>query len=143
MRSKRNLTTLNIAHLICNYKKITFFDICLKSRQKEIIEARQLAFYFCVEKKTDSYKNIGWKIGKKDHATVWYSHKTIKDRLGIKDKQTIKDVEYIENILNGIKNCDKYTIMKNGRVIVMEMSLLEIVKELFRLLFKKLKNDRT
>ena len=50
-----------------------------KTRKREVVQARQLAMYFCKNYTKYSLSYIGSQIGKKDHATVLYACKAVTD----------------------------------------------------------------
>jgi len=52
-----------------------------KDRKKHVALARQVAMYLCVELTQYSTVNIGLHFGGRDHATVIYAHRTIKEKL--------------------------------------------------------------
>lgn len=56
-------------------------DLCSKSRKKEIVEARQIAHYLAKKYTELSLAKIGVEIGRKNHATVLYSDRVVKDVL--------------------------------------------------------------
>ncbi len=65
-----------------------------KSRQKDIVSLRQIYCFICREKYNIELKNIGDRINR-NHATVIHSVNKVKDLISIKDKETIKTLEYI------------------------------------------------
>ena len=61
-----------------------FYDIpisCLnlKTRKREIVQCRQISHWLLKEYTKMSLYEIGYEIGRKDHATVLYSRKTINN----------------------------------------------------------------
>lgn len=51
----------------------------LKTRKREIVEARQVAMYLAKKNSKESLAQIGATIGKKDHATVLHACKTVEN----------------------------------------------------------------
>lgn len=60
-------------------------DITIKTRKREIVEARQIAHYFAMKLKCGSLAHVGLNIGMKDHATVLHSSNVV-DNLYKTDK---------------------------------------------------------
>ncbi len=60
-------------------------DIIQRSRKREIVQARQILQFFAIERTNDYLRDIAYKTGVTNHATVIHSHKTI-----INDIQTDK-----------------------------------------------------
>lgn len=58
-------------------------DIGEHTRKREIVKARQVAMYICLELKLGSLATIGSIIGNKAHATVLYSKKTVANEITI------------------------------------------------------------
>ena len=54
-------------------------DITIKTRKREVVEARQIAHDTAKNKTSLSLAAIGWQIGRKDHATVLHSLKVVKN----------------------------------------------------------------
>lgn len=50
-----------------------------KTRKREVVEARQLVHAIAKEHLMMSLSKIGWAVGKKDHATVLHSAKTVRN----------------------------------------------------------------
>lgn len=51
------------------------------SRKRQIVKPRQIATYLVLENTHLSLKQIGKKVGGKDHSTVLYSKETVLDLL--------------------------------------------------------------
>ncbi len=71
-----------------------------KRRTREISKSRQIAMYLCREHTKLSLPEIGKNFGGKDHTTVIFSHKKIKNN--IKESNTLKNS--IQEIINLIEN---------------------------------------
>ena len=69
-----------------------------KSRKREIVQARQIAMYFCKMYTEASLKSIGGAFGGKDHSTVIHACQTVKDLIDI-DKSFEKLVNEVEKKL--------------------------------------------
>ncbi|MBK7359991.1 MAG: chromosomal replication initiator protein DnaA [Saprospiraceae bacterium] len=69
----QELTVESIAKIVCDQYKIPVERLVGKSRQRQIVMARQTAMYFTKQYTQKSLKQIGEYFGGKDHATVLYS----------------------------------------------------------------------
>lgn len=69
-----------IADEVCSHIsiKLGVKDLKKDSRLREIIDARRIAYYILREKYSLSYASIG-NFFNKDHATVLYNYKSVKD----------------------------------------------------------------
>jgi chromosomal replication initiator protein len=75
---QREITVENIQKLVADHFGIQVGDLKKKSRKREVVVARQLSMYFAKEFTSESLKNIGEHFDK-DHSTVLYSHKAVRD----------------------------------------------------------------
>jgi len=73
------LSVERIQQVVCEHFKLSPKLLQEKTRKREIVQARQLAMYFCKNLTNASLVDIGNQIGKKDHTTVLYACKTIAD----------------------------------------------------------------
>lgn len=77
-----------IINTVCAFEGINKDDFQnLKSRKREIVQARQRAHYFLKQKTKLTLQEIGWMVGGKDHATVLHSVKTV-------DNMVFTDFDY-------------------------------------------------
>jgi chromosomal replication initiator protein len=98
---KKQITLEKIQDVVSDYFQIDLKEIHSKSRKREIVQARQIAM-FLSKKYTDySYSHIGTLVGKRDHATVLYACKTVKDTLDV-DKGFRLTMKNIEDLLHRI-----------------------------------------
>ncbi|MCM8820613.1 MAG: chromosomal replication initiator protein DnaA [Candidatus Omnitrophica bacterium] len=94
---KRIIITLdNIMSAVCEYFKIKEDDIIKETRIKNILIPRQIAMFLGRELTGNSLHSIAIKFGGKDHTTVLYAYKKIKD-LYQKD-------QYIKGVIDEIKS---------------------------------------
>lgn len=70
---QQELSVDNIAKIVADAFKIPIERLIGKSRQRQIVMARQMAMYFTKQFSHKSLKQIGEYFGGKDHATVLYS----------------------------------------------------------------------
>ena len=78
---KQELTVERIQEAVCEYFNIAPDVLQSKTRKREVVQARQLAMYFCKNYTNASLASIGKQIGKKDHTTVLYACKAVTDLL--------------------------------------------------------------
>ncbi len=90
--AKGYVSVLYIITGICHYYNITPEELGKNTRKRETVQARQIAMYFCKNHTKSSLATIGREIGKKDHATVLYACKTVRNLMDT-------DKEYKEQIL--------------------------------------------
>ena len=96
--SNKTITPEKIQNTVSNYFKIDLKDIHSKSRKQEIVKARQIAMFLCKKHTNYSFAHIGSIVGKRDHATVLHSCRTVQDLLDI-DKAFRSVMNEIEILL--------------------------------------------
>jgi chromosomal replication initiator protein len=78
---------------------LTADSLHLKTRKREIVQARQIAMYFSKTFTKSSLAAIGSQIGGKDHATVLHACRTVANL-----KDTDKNFRvYLDEIENKLK----------------------------------------
>ena len=77
--TRKELTVDKIQEVVCEHFNIPSELLQTKTRKREVVQARQLAMYFCKNYTKYSLSYIGSQIGKKDHATVLYACKAVTD----------------------------------------------------------------
>lgn len=82
-----------IIDTVCQHKNTTFKDINVKSRNKDLVYARQLCMYFLLENKY-SLASSG-AVFDKYHATALHAKKTINN-LSETDREVLKDIDQIK-----------------------------------------------
>lgn len=101
---KNNLTAIKsvgsisidkIMEIVANYYDLTVLDIRGNKRPKSIAIARQIAMYLSTQYTRLSTTQIG-KYFNREHGTILYAAKTIKERMDI-DKKLKSEVINIEN----------------------------------------------
>jgi len=75
----KELNIGNIQQSVSDYFNIPIDKIIGKTRKRNIVIARQIAMFFAKKMTSLSLKEIGKQFGKRDHATVLYSIKTVND----------------------------------------------------------------
>lgn len=78
---KVELTVERIKAVVCDYFRMPEALLEQKTRKREVVQARQLAMYFCKNHTNASLAYIGNQIGKKDHTTVLYACKAVADQM--------------------------------------------------------------
>lgn len=77
-------------------------DLDKKSRKKEIVQARQVAMYFCNRLTKVSPADIGASIGMKDRTTVIHSCKKVRDLMSV-DRGYKNSIEELKLIFEDAK----------------------------------------
>jgi len=71
----------SIEKSVCDFVKCKPEELQLKTRKREVVEARQILHYLAKNKKLGSLAAIGFRFGRKDHATVLHSNRTVTNLL--------------------------------------------------------------
>ncbi len=95
---KKELSIEDITKVVCSQLSVKLPEIKSNKKNKNLVEARQIAMFLAREMTNASFPDIGEKIGGRDHSTVIYSFNKIKKKLQ-SDKQLIEMVEKIRNII--------------------------------------------
>jgi chromosomal replication initiator protein len=99
VRNETKVITIDsIIETVCRHFEVDTSVIHTNSRRREIVQARQIAMYLAKEHTDSSSSKIGQLIGRKDHATVLYAHKVVK-QLSEVDKVFRADLQTIETSL--------------------------------------------
>lgn len=88
----------HIENVVCKYFKIDLDTLHKNTRKRDICQNRQIAMYLARRLTNLSLKQIGMKIGRKDHATTLYAFKNISNLIQI-DKVIRLQVSEIEQII--------------------------------------------
>ena len=96
--TKRELTIDYISKVVSDYFCIPVDSLAVKTRKREIVQARQIAMYFSKNLTQSSLATIGSQIGGKDHATVLHACRTVTNLKEI-DKNFRLSIDEIENKL--------------------------------------------
>ena len=68
--SKKNITVEYITEVVAEHFDITVSDILSSKKSRNIAYPRQICMYLCRVLTGDSQKEIGAKLGKRDHSTI-------------------------------------------------------------------------
>jgi chromosomal replication initiator protein len=91
LMSKDKIVTVDdIIKVVCNYFNIKVYNLKSRKRTKSISFPRNIAIYLLREKLNISLQEIGDIFGGRDHATILYSIKVIKNK--IKTDQEVKEM---------------------------------------------------
>src|SRR6056300_1823846 len=97
--TKKEVSIDYIQKVVSKYFEMDVTTLQSKTRQRHIVQARQLAMYFAKKFTKASLASIGTQIGRRDHATVLHACKTV-DNLSFTDKQFRKYVEDLNQQLS-------------------------------------------
>lgn len=95
-REERETTIEDVAHVICQHYGIDNNLLCMKTRKREVVTARQLAMYLAKELTTSSLSTIGSRFGHYNHTTVLYAVKCVSDQRAV-DKDFDNHVKELES----------------------------------------------
>ncbi|MFA5431994.1 MAG: helix-turn-helix domain-containing protein [Candidatus Paceibacterota bacterium] len=90
---------LEICRTVENYFDLLPGSLHLKTRKREVVQARQIAMYFAKQMTKSSLASIGSQIGYKDHATVLFAIRTVNN-LRQTDKEYRDNFEKLEKKLS-------------------------------------------
>jgi chromosomal replication initiator protein len=62
----------DVAEAVARYYHVTLGDLRGKSRRASIVRPRQVAYYLCRVLTFQTYQDIGWYFGGRDHTTVMH-----------------------------------------------------------------------
>ena len=72
------ITASIIMEVTANYMNVSIDELCGQSREKEIVQARQMAMFLCRELTDLSLPKIGQAFGNRDHTTVMHADRKIR-----------------------------------------------------------------
>jgi chromosomal replication initiator protein len=79
--SRVTLTVEQIQQIVCEYFRIPPDQVRAKTRKREVVQARQVAMYFCKHFTQHSLKSIGLHFGGRDHSTVIHAIQSVEDQM--------------------------------------------------------------
>jgi chromosomal replication initiator protein len=77
--NSKELTIENIQKMVCEHYNIPYDKLLVKTRKREIVQARQITMFLAKKFTKSSLKNIGEHFGGFDHTTVIHSCQTVED----------------------------------------------------------------
>ena len=78
---KKNVTVESIMDIVAEHFGITASDILSSKKSRNIAHPRQICMYLCRELTDVSLKDIGQKLGKRDHSTILHGCNKIAEDL--------------------------------------------------------------
>ena len=90
-------TVKKVAVEVCQKFNITFDRLTMKCRENAVTVPRQVVFYIARELSDIRLAELG-RIFHKDHGTVLYGHRSVKDRMTI-------DREFAETVEQLMRSC--------------------------------------
>lgn len=93
-RSNREITVESILELVCDHFDVSADLVRGQTRKRHVVVARQISMYLAKEHTDCSLKKIGSHFGNRDHSTVIYSCRTVRDLMDTDDTflQSVNDV---------------------------------------------------
>lgn len=88
-----------IKKVVAEYERIDVAELCGKRRTEKIAQARQIAMYLSKEYTSCTLKEIGEQFGGRDHGTVIYANKVVKDMLDT-DEAFVRKIELLKKNLS-------------------------------------------
>ncbi|MFQ5673351.1 MAG: chromosomal replication initiator protein DnaA [Nitrospinales bacterium] len=95
---KQNFTVQNIMRNVSVFFNVKVSDLKSKKRSRNISIPRQIAMFICREHTKVSLPEIGRKFGGKDHTTVIFSHKKIKNIISENNELSRSIEKIMQNI---------------------------------------------
>jgi chromosomal replication initiator protein len=97
----KNVDINDIQKEVAKHYALTISDLISKSRKQHTVLARQMAIYISHELSTLSLNKIGKQFGNRDHSTVIYAVKKIKERL-VKSNEIKDDYDLVKLKLSNL-----------------------------------------
>lgn len=88
---------------VCNYYKLSDDVLCMKSRKRVNVQARQICMYLIRKYTLLTLKETADRLGGRDHTTTIHSVQTIQDFISTNDPIT-EDIKEIIELLKFNKN---------------------------------------
>ena len=76
---KKNVTVESITEIVAEHFGITPADILSSKKSRNIAHPRQICMYLCRDLTEISLKEIGDKLGKRDHSTILHGYNKINE----------------------------------------------------------------
>ncbi|NNF04224.1 MAG: chromosomal replication initiator protein DnaA, partial [Rhodothermales bacterium] len=90
------LSIEQIQRFVCEYFDIDEDLVRAKTRKREVVQARQVAMYFCKQFTQHSLKTIGLHFGGRDHSTVIHANQSVENQIDTDPKfaEMIEEVRH-------------------------------------------------
>jgi len=97
----KNINPNQVIKAVADYFQVSPIDLIGRSRQKSIVEPRQVTMYLLRDILGLSYPDIGLKLGKRDHTTAIYAYSKLSEEINKNQDLNqkiiaIKDIIYKE-----------------------------------------------
>ncbi len=91
----KEITVANIQSLVADHFDVPVEKLHSKTRKRSVVIARQLSMYLAKKMTKKSLKAIGETFGGRDHSTVIYSVKAVRDLIDtdVITRETVKELE--------------------------------------------------
>lgn len=99
---KKQLTLEKIRDVVCEYYSLPVDALNSKSRERRIVEPRQIVMYLARTHTNIALSTIGSAIGNRDHTTVLYACKNVKNQMDT-DKGFLETIHKLEDILSAVE----------------------------------------
>ena len=97
-KTEGQLFCQDILKACCLYYRITKLQVTGQARFRDIVRCRQVAMFLCKTLTEQSFPAIGRLVGNRDHTTVLYAYRKIRDQL-LEDPKLRMDIAAImENL---------------------------------------------
>lgn len=94
----KRVSYVTIKYAVSITENFNIQDFFVKSRRKELVICRQFCHWFARKYKVGSLSDIGWNLGRYDHATVLHSCKTINNYI-FSEKDFMDRINQIDSII--------------------------------------------
>ncbi|RAV32865.1 chromosomal replication initiator protein DnaA [Corynebacterium heidelbergense] len=88
------ISAQSIIETVADYYTLTTEELLGKGRSRKVAHARQVAIYLCRELTDLSLPKLGVEFGGRDHSTVLYAERRIRESLN-EDRKTFDDVQHL------------------------------------------------
>lgn len=95
---KGGISVGDIIKIVCEFYNLKNEDLLGDCREKQLILPRQIAMYLLREELDYSFPLIGAELGGRDHTTIIYGYKKIKEQVNINEKVT-RDINLLKQKL--------------------------------------------
>ena len=90
----KNITYNDIVGMVSEYTGISHAQMCVRTRQRAIVNSRYYSFYLIHKHTKMTLKGMGSIFGSYDHTTVIHALKQINDLIDV-DPKVAKDIDTI------------------------------------------------
>ena len=98
------VTPQAVLEVVAHYFNLTTDELVGKGRSRRFVQARQIAMYLCRELTDLSLPKLGAAFGGRDHTTVMYAERRIRESLTENKKVFDQVQELTQKIENHARN---------------------------------------